>query len=226
MLAQDRRLLRDLVIVMASSTAGLIVIGTSCLNRNPIRTDTLASRANLGGVRGGNGGVPPAVGTTTLSSGQLDGGAGASDRVANPYERPGDVPPRERFVPPPMPPMATPPMPYPAAPFPNRAAPPPPAGFPNHASPPPERPEAQQPTRPFPGEPRGGPAVAPHDAAPHADVPATPTATSVFRTPTEGVEGGAGSFITESPPFGASSMPPNPEADAGAFGTEPQAPAP
>jgi hypothetical protein len=42
----------------------------------------------------------------------------------------------------------------------------------------------------------------------------------VPRTPTEGLEAGAGGFLTEPPPFSASNLAPNPEAGAGPFVTE------
>jgi hypothetical protein len=44
----------------------------------------------------------------------------------------------------------------------------------------------------------------------------------VFRTPTQGLEAGAGPFIFEPGPFSASNVVSNPEAGAGPFSTEPR----
>jgi hypothetical protein len=85
MLAKDRAVLRNLIIVMVASTGGVLAVGTTCLGRDRPRppTETSATRgpANTGGpanVRSSAGGVVP-TGTGVITSGQMErGGHGPS----------------------------------------------------------------------------------------------------------------------------------------------------
>lgn len=66
------------------------------------------------------------------------------------------------------------------------------------------------------------PSAAPSAPAPPATgaaSPQTPTQFS-YRTPTQGVQSGAGGFISEPGPFSATNLAPNPEAGAGPFETD------
>ncbi len=152
----DRAVLRNIVIVVVTSTTGLILVGTTLLQRDRSRLDaslTLerdAARSSVGGVS------PGTPGTTTITSaplGRADSAAGTPAPTAAPaprsnaFEVPnGEPPPGLRgFVPPypgmPMPsamPDGRPPPnmpPYPAMPPyqgmpPNQGMPmPPPQGF-------------------------------------------------------------------------------------------------
>jgi len=193
MLRKDRALLRNLVIATVLGTGAAVVIGTSCLGRNPQRSATsnqneATAREDWSSERTSAGGAPPAS-MTEITSGELERGASATGV-------PSEAPPET-----PIAPVTT--------------APPAPTSAPD-AAPPPESlsSEAMDASAP---EPTSTAAVP--DAAP----PPRVEWTDIFRTPTYGLEAGAGQFLTEPPPLGASSMAttPNPQAGAGEFLTQP-----
>jgi hypothetical protein len=64
----DRAILRNVVIVAVASTAGLVVVGTTCLGRNMARLDA-TSGLDRDASRTSAGGVP--VGSATIAAGTI-----------------------------------------------------------------------------------------------------------------------------------------------------------
>ncbi|MBX3264433.1 MAG: hypothetical protein KF782_32475 [Labilithrix sp.] len=269
MLPKDRAILRNLLVVMLTSTGGALVLGTTCLGRDLAQPGPTAMMpGDRGSVRSSAGGVPNGpAGRTTITSGQLERGGSANGvpgqgavPAPQPYppqvrgepqgpagapfpggQPPYNVPPS--FGPGGMPPNgAMPPGAMPPGAMPNGAMPPgamPPQGaMPNGAMPPGAMPpQGAMPPGAMPPQGAMPPgAMPPQGAMPPGARPAAPNGAPppngaaaadagspapAFRTPTQGLEAGAGQFMTEPAPFSASSLAPNPEAGAGPFTTEP-----
>ncbi|HVH45130.1 MAG TPA: hypothetical protein VM925_22410 [Labilithrix sp.] len=219
---KDRAALRNLVIAIVASTGALVVVGTTCLGRGRARPDSVTSSATAdrASVRSSAGGVPESpAGTTVITAAQLERGASATGSpTPEPTASAGDpsgatfedpVPHTHAPAPAPM---------FGAAPAANAI---PPATATAVAPP---MPVATPAPSPVPTTTPSAVPSAQRQAASYAS--AVQATRALYPTPTEGLEGGAGQFVTEPPPFSASSLSPNPEAGAGPFITDQVIPPP
>jgi hypothetical protein len=203
---KDKATLRNLVLAILASTGAALVVGTFCLARvasPPERTVSspavapayprpIADPVPPGiSVRSSAGGVP--VGTTQITAAELERDASASTL---PSPEPVALP---------SPPVRT------APPAPIATVPPP--ASPGDAGSPTTMPR-------FAPDASAAPASASDGSSALPPAPDWGNLAYTVRGPTQGLEAGAGQFLSEPPPWAASAMTPNPEAGAGPFATE------
>jgi len=229
MLSTDRAILRNVVIAIVASSGALLGIGTFVLGRDRARPpqENVATVGQQGSVRSSAGGVPPApIGTTIITSGQLERGASASGPARGaPAGRPA--------VPPGAPQqlgglVALPPLEQPAPHTHTAPQVPPPAQVRGNPAPTPMA--TPMPSPPTPPPTAQSPAPSPIMGVAPAGAPPNMGGAPSFASPTgqqpqpaqpqpapTPKQAGAGAFTTEPSPFSASAFPSgNEEADAGA----------
>ncbi len=213
MLRKDRTLLRNLVIVVVGGTGAAMAIGAACLGRgeratpdptaysqtspSPAAPVTITINNTVPSAapaptddRSSVGGTP---GTTTITSGEINRTTNDPGTSASgaPSATTTLGAPRATAT------MGTGAPPVAVAPAPSTSAAP-------SASPAPSSSAAPSAST----TPNNG----------NGTVPPIPPVT--YRTPTQGLEAGAGPFLSEPSPFSASSFQANPEAGAGRFSTD------